>query len=202
MNEGQEAFEERVGRVLDDLYDGARLLTADDTRAQALVVSVCVEAARRYPAGLGSGSFRNWMLGRFVRHYMHYLSQSPTEDPEVLSRETPDELSQQSPRAVPDESGVEALLAGLESLDEEAPGELARLIRSSVRNLPLQERIALWLVNIRSLTYQEAANALDIGVAELRRYLYRARRRLQIQLGVALQGATESPLTRERSGEQ
>lgn len=60
---GGATFEERIGEVLAELYDGASLMTGDASGAADLVVSVSAEAARTYERFERPPDFRTWIVG-------------------------------------------------------------------------------------------------------------------------------------------
>lgn len=191
-------FEERVSGALDALYDGAELLCGEARRAEALVVSVIVEAARvpvpRPPDD--PGEFRKWILARLVRHYLDYADS--TASPESPATPLAPGVERASPPEEPPET--RALVEDLARWDAAAPERLGALIRGSIAGLPLRERAALWLVNVMDFRYTEAADALGVRLGHLRQVLYRARRELQLRVAVALRedrttlgrGGTES----------
>ncbi len=189
-----ETFEEKVGQALDALFDGATLLTGNLERAEALVVSVVVDAARRRERQLDGERFRRWIVGRMVRSYIEYREEQPERSAviEPAQRATPDgdPAAWERPGPELDETGVEGLLRNLEALSVSAE-RLGRVIRAQMMRLGTEERVALWLVNVLGFGYSEAAAALEIGRPELRQRLYRGRRELQARLAVALR---EDPL--------
>lgn len=198
-------FEERIGDSLDALFDGAELLTRESLRAEKLVLSVVVEAARSHPRGPGEAvDFRKWILGRMVRQYVEYA------EGDVLGEAEEDRASGEgsasvAPEEVPEGeagSAVESLLTNLSTLDRSAPDRLGVLIRSAMRELRLYDRAALWLVNVMDFSYAEAARSLGIGPAALRRTLRRARKELQLRLAGALQAELGRAPRRDGTGER
>lgn len=180
MSEG-ETFEERVSADLDALYDGAALLTGEPARAEALIVSVVVEAARATNPPEDPEEFRKWILGRLVRHHLAYVDAIRTGEESAAS--SADGEPGSSPAA------SETLVDDLARWEAAAPDRLNDLIRRAIGGLPLRERAALWLVNVIDFRYTEAAAALDVRLSRLRELLYRARHELQLRMAVALRAA-------------
>ncbi|MFQ5679627.1 MAG: RNA polymerase sigma factor [Gemmatimonadota bacterium] len=185
--EGQETFEERVSGSLDALFDGATLLVGQPDRAEALVVSVVVEAARTYPRPEGEG-FRKWILGRLIRHYVRYV-EAAHDGEERKARQAG---SGSEPVANRDTT-LDALLLSLAELDRAGPEQLGEIVRGCMGELPVRERAALWLVNVMQFSYAEAARVLGMRLGLLRETLYRARKDLQGRLAVALQRELSDP---------
>lgn len=178
---GRETFEDKVGAALDALYDGADLLTGEARRAESLVLSVVVEAARAYPASGATRDFRQWILSRLVRHYLDYANSAGHAEARAVSEGPVGEEG-----GIGDSAERAGLVEELTRLDEAAPDRLRDLIRRSMRRLPLRERSALWLVNVMDFGYGETARALGVSPSEVRDLLYRARRDLQVRLALAL----------------
>jgi DNA-directed RNA polymerase specialized sigma24 family protein len=178
----QATFEELVTRELDVLYDGAQLLTGEDARAEALVLSVVVDASRRYERGVDGFTFRKWIVSQLVQRYLDHLFEiGELPDPAAQSP-----IGDRAESPVPDEAQMSHLLNNLASLDDAAPDELGTVVRRAMEALPVHLRAALWLVDMLEFTYAEAANTADLTLRELQDWLYRARRELQARLVLSL----------------
>ncbi|MGH7539898.1 MAG: RNA polymerase sigma factor [Gemmatimonadota bacterium] len=178
------AFEEKVGSALDALHTGARLLTRDPGRAEALVVGAVTEAFRSRSPGEESG-FKTWIVGRMVRRYIEHAGEDTAVSDDRLRDSA---LDEDAGEAAPEEMSpeLEALVNRLESLEARDPDGLGRLIRSTLERLALLERAAVWLVTVIGFTYAEAGSALNVGVADVRALVLRGRRHLQRQLALEL----------------
>lgn len=175
------AFEEKIGRALDDLYTGALLLTRDADRAESLVVETVAEAFRARRREPDSDSFRNRIVSRMVHRHLD-------RSDEDVSVRGADEAQRHDDRPALD--ALQALLHRLDTLEAEDPEGLARLIRVELQELPLLDRAAVWLVTVLGFTYAEAASALHVDSSHIRRCVFRGRYALQLRLGRALGGPT------------
>ncbi|MFQ5690518.1 MAG: RNA polymerase sigma factor [Gemmatimonadota bacterium] len=188
-----ETFEEKVSQALDALFDGATLLAGDERRAEELVVSIVVHASRRWSAvgDAEAGGFLKWIVGRLVRQYLEYAEERDKGrdgDGEATRHERPGfEAVAPVERAGLGEATVDGLLPRLEALEDSSPDELGRLIRRCMRELPGEERAAMWLVDVMEFSYAEAARALKVDRRNLRERLFRARRELQARVAIGLQ---------------
>lgn len=197
--DARETFEDRVSRTLDVLFDGASLLTREPRRAEDLVVSVVVDAARRYTGLREQREFRKWIVGRLVKQYLEFAGAADTERLEEAGPDEAADVRVPATRAAAGE-GHDALFARLSFLDRRDPEKLDRIIRESMEELPLVERAAVWLVGALDFSYGEAAAILGVPVRELRGTLFRARRELQARVSVALQGETPGGRRTGREG--
>ncbi len=185
-------YEERVGRSIDALYDTATILTGDRERAESLVVTAVVEASRRYRRDPPEGDFRRWILSRLIRQFLDYerdRRETGMGAPEA-AREEPGGPALRGggvpgPPATPD--GLDALLAAMSDMEGRAPDRLAAAVRRGLSELALEDRMAIWLVNVMGFDYRDAAAAMDLQLPELRQRLFRGRRELQARVAVALQ---------------
>ena len=173
-------FEEKLSGELDALYDGALLLAPHAERAEAFVVDVVRSAAGR--PSPEAPAFRPWILRRLVRHVLDELEEVPPEE---------------SPAPPAAGEGIEVseldhLLRDLARLEAAEGARLGDLLRACMRELPLRDRAALWLVTVMGLDYGEAGAALRTGREEVRDRLYRARRELQGRVALALREVSES----------
>ena len=184
-------FEEQVSGSIDCMFDGATLMTGDATRGEALVVASVVEASRRYRREPPEEDFSHWILTRLIRQYARHTDRFA--DPhEVAAEEEGDrptfvvsaEVGDARPAA---ESDVESLMVRMIDAHGRAPNRLSAMVRAEMASLPLTERVALWLVSVVGFDYRKAAATLEMGTADLRHVLLRARRELQARLAVSLQ---------------
>jgi len=180
-----------VSGSIDAMFDGARLMTGDAARGEALVVASVVEASRRYRREPPEENFDRWILTRLIRQYARHADRfaDPHEvvgeedgarPPFVVSVTLPDD------RPVA-ESDVQSLMARMLDAHDHEPDRLSAMVRAEMAYLPLTERVALWLVSVVGFDYRTAAATLEMGVADLRQVLLHARRELQARLAVSLQ---------------
>ncbi len=139
-------FEELVLPLLDDLYRFARRLEADGERAADLLQDALLVACRKFRQLERPDSFRAWM-GRIVyRTFLNRRRRRPVE-------------------ASVDVSGImcepTAEIAGPEArlLARRLRAELA----AAVDALPVEQRLAVLLVDALEFTYGEAAETLAVA---------------------------------------
>lgn len=151
-------YEEHVGETLDELYDGALLLTGDERRAEALVVDVVVRGAEAFRSRRPD-EFRPWILTRMCRQFLEFARERGGLDAEP-------------PAGDAIRTGALEALAG--QLDDD-PGAFRPLVREALASLPVDSRAAMWLVAIVGVPYRGAAAALGLDRNGLRQLLWRAR---------------------------
>lgn len=186
-----ETFEEQVSGSIDAMFDGAKLMTGDAARAEALVVASVVDAARRYRREPPEHDFHRWILTRLVRQYARYVDRRADSGEDEreggAGRSTLPLFARVCEDRPVGESDVESLMAWMVHAKGRSPDRLSAMVRREMANLPLTERVALWLVNVVGFDYRGAAATLEMGVADLRQVLLHARRELQARLAVSLQ---------------
>lgn len=194
--EERETFEELVGPTLDALFDGARLLTGDPARAEDLVVSVVMDAWRRYGRLDRPADFRGWIVGRLVGRYLDHADGGSAEEART-------EAGTASPASSPGpaEPTLETLVMDLAVLERSAPRRLGEIIRRSIRALPMRERLSVWLVDVMDFSYLEAARAMGLASGEFRRILFGARRELQRSVGTDARAVVERGQATRRPGD-
>lgn len=186
-----ETFEERLGGALDALYEAATLMTGDPARAEQLVIGSVVEASRDYRREAPGRTFETWLLVRVVRRY---VSAVPDAD------ETTSEDDARGEGAPGGEVASRATMQRMSRLlaDSDGSTKLTAWIGEELRSLPLEERVAVWLVSARGLSYAEAAEALGEDRDGIRVLLWRGRRRLQVLVASRL--GPEGSRLRSRGG--
>ncbi|MGD9753260.1 MAG: RNA polymerase sigma factor [Acidimicrobiia bacterium] len=157
----QEAFERYVVPELPVLLRVARALTRHDAEAEDLVQDTLVRAFRgietfdgRYP--------RSWLL-TIMRNT--HINRNRRRRPELLT--DPD-----------DAYTVAAPVEDSTAFDH----QFDAAVEAALDDLGPQFRAAVELVDIRGLTYAEAAQHLQIPVGTVMSRLHRARRRMRDQL--------------------
>ncbi len=155
---------------LADVARFARSLTRDAPRADDLVQETYLQALRGWHTFHDGADPRRWLLSvchhaflRTTRREARYVD-APDDDPELESLATAAAHSQ-------------ALRSGaihtLERLD------LAQAIDRALATLAPYYRAAVVLVDVEGLSYEEAAEVLDVAVGTVRSRLFRGRRLLQ-----------------------
>lgn len=173
-------YEERIGDAVDALYDGALLLTGSRERAEALVLDVVVEGARAYQGGVRPSNLEKWIVGRLFRQAVEFERENGgLADPAPV---------------------VEAFDGEMPDLENEEPSRLDEMFRSTLLELPLLRRAAVWLVGSMGFSYAEGADALGVEGAEFRGLLYGARREMQARLAVTLRDGNDARAGRTIDG--
>lgn len=165
---GSADFEASALPHLDDVARFALSLTRNEVEAGDLVQETFLRALRGWHTFLPGTDCRKWLFticrNAFVRlrSVEKRLVLSEEEDLDVLP-------------AV--RSHVAAQQSGLGDLFDRM--EVGPAIRAAVDGLPEPHHSILVLVDLEGMTYQEAAEVLEVPVGTVRSRLYRARRMIQ-----------------------
>lgn len=163
----QAAFREYVVPELDVMLRVARRLTRDANEAEDLVQDALVRAFRaidrfdgRYP--------RAWLLTILRNTHVNRLRK---RRPDLLE----DELVQRLPARGADgrEDGTS---------EQALQGSFDPLVKDALRNLSANHRAVIALVDLDGLTYQEAAQVLEVPVGTVMSRLHRARHKVRAEL--------------------
>lgn len=156
-----QAFRQAVVEVLPRLRRFARTITAHPADADDLVQLTVERALRRWQQWQAGSRLDSWMFG-------------------IMRNAWIDELRSRQRRArifLPEEAGEQIGDCSGEQQQQ------ALAIRQALDGLPDDQRLAVGLVLIEGLSYQEAATALGIPVGTLTSRLSRARAALIGSLG-------------------
>ena len=161
--EAQDSFNRYVLPELDVLYRTAWSLTRSDVDAQDLVQDTLLRAFRaierfdgRYP--------RAWLL-TIMRNAN--INRARKKKPDLL--DDPDMTFERSTKFADNEGPEEILL----------DGEFDASVEQGFRDLPDKFREVIELVDLNGLSYQEAADVIDIPVGTVMSRLHRARKRIR-----------------------
>lgn len=168
MSEAQhEAFRTYVVPELEILYRVARRLTGDAVEAEDLVQDTLVRAFRaierfdgRYP--------RAWLLTILRNTHRNAVRK---RRPDLLD----DEVAQRIPAR-----GDDGRTDGIDA--QALHDDLDPIVREGLRKLSRDHRAVIGLVDLDGLTYQEAADLLDVPVGTIMSRLHRARRKVRSHL--------------------
>ena len=168
------AFRDYVVPELDVLLRVARRLTRDATEAEDLVQDTLLRAYRaldrfdgRYP--------RAWLLT--ILRNTHYNR---------LRKRRPDLLDDEVAQRLPDR-GVDGRQHGTE--ERALHDHFDPVVRDALASLSSNHRAVIALVDLDGLTYQEAADLLQVPVGTVMSRLHRARAKVRARLESA--GFTE-----------
>ena len=167
-------FREHVLPELDVMLRVARRLTRDAHEAEDLVQDALARAYKaldrfdgRYP--------RAWLLT--ILRNTHYNR---------LRKRTPDLLDDEVAQRLPD-TGVDGRHDG--TAERALHDDFDPLVRQALGNLSAKHRAVVALVDLDGLTYQEAADLLEVPVGTVMSRLHRARAKIRAELEAA--GFTE-----------
>ncbi len=169
-------FREQVLPELEVMYRVARRITGDATDAEDLVQDVLVRAYRSFD-GFDGRYPRAWLL-TILRNT--HINQLRKRRPDLLD----DELAQRLPARGHDgrEDGT---------AEQAFQDDLDPVVREALAQLSPKHRAVVALVDLDELTYQEAADVLEVPVGTVMSRLHRARRKVKAHLEA--HGITEVP---------
>ncbi len=160
-------FEELVLPCLDDLYRVARRLESDRERAEDLLQQALLIGFQRFRQLRNEGSFRPWLVSIMRHTHLNQLRTSTREVP-LDEGDVPVDLS---------------IEAG--AFDPELRFLTARLgaeLRAALDQLPEEQRLAVYLVDVEGFKYADAAVALEVPPGTVASRVARGRRSLQKSL--------------------
>jgi len=168
--ESEAAFKTYVVPEIEVMYRVARSLTRNPTDAEDLVQDTLLRAYRsvhrfdgRYPRAWLLTIMRNAQMNRVRRKRPELM-----RDPDMTMRRVADSSD--------DGQGVE---------NQVMHNEFDASIETALNALPEKFRAIVQLVDIDDLSYQEAADVLDIPVGTVMSRLHRARKRVRTDLEAA-----------------
>ncbi len=162
-----EQFREQVLAELDVLARVARRLTRDHHAAEDLVQETLLRAYRGH-ARFDGRHPRAWLL-TILRNT--HLNQVRKRRPDLLE----DELAQRLP-ARGSEGGTEG------AAEQALRDQLDPVVRDALAMLSANHRAVIALVDLDGLTYQEAADLLEVPVGTVMSRLHRARHKVRTRL--------------------
>lgn len=159
---------EQIARNRDRVFRFILKSVGDYGEAEDLTQKTLLEALRNWQKFGGRSAPTTWLLGiaaNIVRsHYRSRSRNRPVEDDEVLANIGSDDVDQ-----------------------EEAASQRQRfrLLQTEMAKLPEEWREALLLVSLEGMSYEEAAEALDVPIGTIRSRISRARSTLRERLAAA-----------------
>jgi len=164
-DEGRRRFEELIVPEMAFLARIARTMSRSQAEAEDLAQETLVKAFRaidnfdgRYPRAWLARIARNTAINRDQRNREFLLADEGTVEPDPA----PEEISD------PEEIVV----------SQEIDPDLKR----ALEELPPSFRVLVQMVDVEDMTYQEAADALEIPIGTVMSRLHRARKRLRTAL--------------------
>ena len=161
----REEFERLSLSELPWLYTCAVYLTKDSGMAEDLVQDTYLQAYRRFNTYEVGANCRVWLLSIlrniFVQRYRKRVGKPEMIDWNKLHQDYESMVTAQSP--------------SISQLND-------RELESAIKELPEENRLALILVDIEALSYQEAARVMECSISRLRSRVSRGRWMLQVVL--------------------
>jgi len=168
------AFEREALACLPDVARFARSLTRDVTQAEDLVQETFLRAYSGYDSFRTGSDVRRWLFS-ICHHAWLRISQ---REQRVTVTESGEDADLEVLSAVREQGGMDSL--GFDRLLRDI--DVAPAIRKAIEELAPPFRCTVQLVDVEGLSYEEAAEILDVPTGTVRSRLFRARRLLQQRL--------------------
>jgi RNA polymerase sigma-70 factor (ECF subfamily) len=166
-----EAFERDALPWLDDVYRFALSLTRDEADADDVVQETFLRAYRSWHTFIPGTDCRRWLFTICRNVFLRSRErQRPTVD---LEDGEQDAVAAGSVYAAAREKGYDDIYARL---------DLAPALRDAIDELSEPFRSAVILVDVEDLTYEAAAEVMEVPIGTVRSRLFRGRRLLQEKL--------------------
>jgi RNA polymerase sigma-70 factor (ECF subfamily) len=165
------AFERDALPWLDDVYRFALSLTRDESDADDVVQETFLRAYRSWHTFIPGTDCRRWLFTICRNVFLRSRErQRPTVD---LDDGEQDAVAAGSVYAAAREKGYDDIYARL---------DLAPALREAIDELAEPFRSAVILVDVEDLTYESAAEVMEVPIGTVRSRLFRGRRLLQEKL--------------------
>jgi len=177
MNDRDAQFEQNALTCLPDVARFARSLTRNESAADDLVQETFLRAYRGYASFQQGADVRRWLFS--ICHHA-FLRIQEREQRMVLSGDAGEAgdadletLAAVMGHVAAQRSGLDAFVSSI---------DVGPAIREAIDQLAAPYRLAVTLVDVEGLSYEEAAQMAEVPVGTIRSRLFRARRLLQEQL--------------------
>jgi RNA polymerase sigma-70 factor (ECF subfamily) len=174
MSNRDAQFERDALTCLPDVARFARSLTRHESAADDLVQETFLRAYRGYASFQQGADMRRWLFS--ICHHA-FLRIEEREQRMVLSSDGGDaELETMGAvmsHVAAQRTGLDAYVCSI---------DIGPAIRVAIEQLAAPYRLAVTLVDVEGLSYEEAAAVAEVPVGTIRSRLFRARRLLQDQL--------------------
>jgi RNA polymerase sigma-70 factor (ECF subfamily) len=169
------AFEELIQQYQKRILADCRYMTRDDGISEDLAQEVFVKAYFGLSAFEGRSTFRHWLQRIKVHHCLNYLKKQQGKTGVAIDEGSAEEYGELQVAPTADRN--------LESLNQR------QRITAILDSLPATLRIPLIMRDMDELSYEEVANALNIGLSAVKMRIKRAReefrRRYQMEASMA-----------------
>ena len=164
-------FTQHALRYFDQLYNGARRMTPTRFDAEDLVQETMLRAYGGYRSYRQGTNLRAWLFRIMYNTWVDDYRVRQRRPAELLT----DELSDWQLAAYGRHTSVGLRSAEIEALEAMRDDEIA----DALDELPLENRMVVYLADVEGLRYQEIATLMNIPVGTVMSRLHRARRRLR-----------------------
>jgi len=172
-------FEQAALPEISHLYKSALCLTRSKTEAEDLVQETYLRAFRFFDNFQPGTNCRAWLL-TILRNLFIYRYQQKKREPEIVDLERID----QNYKSMVEQGEKERNNPENQLISRLMGGE----IEKALRELSEEFRMAIMLVDIEELSYEEAAKVMECPIGTVRSRISRGRRMLQVALrGYALE---------------
>ena len=166
-------FEKAAVPQLSRLYSAAFYLTRERSEAEDLVQETYLRAFRFFDKFQPGTNCRAWLLS-IMRHLFINRYRQSRREPENVDWDRIDQVYASMVEGEGGQRGNPESFLFAHALDSE--------VEQTLKELPEEYRMAVVLVDLEELTYEEAAKAMECPVGTVRSRLSRARRLLQVVL--------------------
>lgn len=174
---GRTEFREKALPLLDEMYGVALRMTRHAQRAEDLVADTYARAWKNLDQFQPGTNLRAWMYRIMTNTYINEYRKKNRE-PEKVSVDAYDKLDEFhlfNRLAVEAPAGPDPVKDVINRLTNDD-------FREALDTLPEEYRAAIVLYDLRGLSYEETAKALDVPIGTVRSRLARGRRLLQTAL--------------------
>jgi RNA polymerase sigma factor (sigma-70 family) len=159
-----EAYEELIGRELDDLYSAARCFTLNEGRAEELLQEAAIRGFHAF-SRRRQAQFHGWMLGMLVATHL-----------ERERRRGADPLGSSVEGVEIGEWSGAPRRGALPGPDDPAASRFGAWLERAWAELDDGDRLILWLADVERLRHAEIADIVGRPEEDVRRRHYRGRR--------------------------
>lgn len=166
-------FEQQTRPYFQPLYHAALRLTRQVEWAEDLTQDVLVRAYERYDTYMPGTNYRAWLFTILTHTYLNDCERAKRR-PKTAGFEMANAHEERRICSGDDEESDPVAILMTQVLDERLQGALDAL--------PEEFRLAVILVDVENLTYQQAADALHVPIGTVRSRVFRGRAHLRTAL--------------------
>lgn len=181
-----QTFEELISSNLDGFYSAALCFTLNEGDAEELLQEAVIRGFNEFSRHKRVADFGAWMLGVLVGTYLERerrRGEDPLAETDRLEEDLGNGAGWSRLRPFPERGSPER-------------GWLHGWLGRAWKELDAGDRLVLWLSDVERLRHTRVAELIGIGMEQVRRRHYRARRMLSISVKEQLQqrgaGTSES----------